>query len=112
MSQEFTMPATMNGYGVISVTTASIAINATNVTLGPNSLPFPTASVPFTLIVTPQANATGYVNYCPLGGTAVMGNGLILGPGQSATKSIGTNLATTPPTLIASTGTISCYIEW
>ena len=114
MSEVFTLGPPTNGYGTMSVTTASTTISSANITLGPNSAAFPTtAGFPFGLTVTVQGNSAAGVSFCPLGGTATATNGLVLTAGQSVTKDLrALTLATQPPSIIALTGMATVYIEW
>lgn len=102
------IPPTLSGYGVLSVTAASVA--ASTATLGgPNSSPFPTGALPGrTLEVKSAIGSAGTLYVCPLGGTCSALVGIPLAPGESKTWALSSAAAVT---LIAAT-TASAVVSW
>jgi hypothetical protein len=104
-------PYTIRGQGVATATTSSAAITAT-LTLTANSAPFPTRLMDGgPIAIMPQGNASTGVYVCWQGGTCSAAVGEYLSPGQSRTVTLGTNMSTSPPTIIA-TASAAIVVEW
>lgn len=102
-------PTPSHGCATISVTTSSEVINSGNVTLCPGVLAFPASQSGLTMTIINESNSTDYVVLCPFGGTCAA-VGLDIAPGGGKTMSV--PFITTPPTVIAHSGTQILYLEW
>lgn len=108
-AQNFTIiiPPTLNGYGVLAVVAASVAIST--VTPGTNSAPFPTGGLPGrTLNVKNAIGSAGVLYVCPLGGTCSAAVGIPLAQGESQTWAVSSALSVT---VIAAT-TATAVASW
>ena len=105
------VPPTLHGCGVIVLTAASTQIVAANVTLCPNSPPFPTAALGFPLAVKNQSTSAGYIVMCWLGGVCST-VGEVLAIGEGAMRGVQfLNLGPQPPTATAPFGA-TLWVEW
>lgn len=111
MAQTAIGPTAIHGCGTMAVTTSSAAVNAGNVTLCPNSVPFPTSGQVNPLSILVFSNSASTVILCPFGGTCAA-VGRLIALGESVTKNIQINIATNPPSVIGTTGTATLYLEW
>lgn len=108
------IPPAFTGQGVMSVTTASKVLNAANVTTSPNGGTFPAASAALPLGVMRihvYAGGSGQLSICWQGGTCTATNGELFAADDVRVVSLYA-FATNPPTMIASTGTITVEVEW
>jgi hypothetical protein len=112
MAQNWIAPPPFSGQGTVSVTTASKAISAANVTATTNSSAFPASRLPNAVLRVKNGGAvTAYI--CWLGGTCTSAVGEPIAAGEAITKRLGAlNLSTTPPTAIAASSTVTLEIEW
>lgn len=103
-----TTPIPFSGQGVMSVTTASQAVATANVTKAPNSIGFPVTVLPVGVL---RVKAAAAISVCWQGGTCTATNGELLAAGESRIVALQA-FSTTPPTMIAVTGTVAVEVEW
>ena len=106
---QFIAPTSVGGFGVLSVSTSSLAISSC--TAGPGSDSYPTGKPLPNGSVTlwNSIDSANNVNVAPLGGTAVAATCVPIAPGQAWTFSVGDS--TTSPTVISS-GSATLFVIW
>ena len=109
---QVTIPPPFIGQGTMSVTTSSQAVSSANVTKAPNSGAFPTSVLPLGVLrIKQQAGTSGNLAVCWQGGTCTTSVGELLTADESRIVTLPV-FSANPPTLIASTGTITVEVEW
>lgn len=106
------IPPPLPGQAVMSVGQSSTAVVSGNVTLAPNSRPFPASVLPTgTLRLKAQISNSGNLSVCWRGGNCSATNGELLAAGESRVVAL-PDFAANPPTLYCVTGTCVAEIEW
>jgi hypothetical protein len=108
-AQTAIMPLNTQGCATMQLTTASKAISAANVTVLPNSA-YPGSNFGLSFYVEADYSNTQNIIFCPMGGTCSISAGVTMGAGGSRTMRI--PFVTTPPTVIAASGTQQVFVCW
>ena len=107
-AQTIIYPPPVSGQGTATIST-SAPLTSSNVTATTSSSAFPTGSgLPNNyLCITAESD----VGVCWLGGTCTYATGLQVPPGQQVCRSL-VSFKTTPPSVIAKTGSAVIELEW